>query len=237
MCVELGFECIYQYPTAGSAQREISDATSTALRNVEQRQNSRTVSGLPLVSRSTSPVPEDIIASPNNVGVFLLPSEAQFMDLSKLFFSNPGMLFPYIHEETILRSYATAKGSNFSGVSRSWLALINMMFALATYTRMGPNMPTKKNVIESKIYFERAEVLSKDIDLKKATIETVQFLLLMNQYRQGTQHSGEIWNLHGLTVRLAIQLGLHSKSASNGFSPLDKEIRKRTWFACMILDR
>ena len=65
----------------------------------------------------------------------------------------------------------------------------------------------------------------------------VQCLLLMAQYRQGTQRSDQAWNLHGLAVRAAIQLGLHSRTASLGLSPLEAEIRKRTWFGCVILDR
>lgn len=59
----------------------------------------------------------------------------------------------------------------------------------------------------------------------------------MAQYRQGTQRSDQAWNLHGLAVRAAIQLGLHSRADSSGFGPVEAEIRKRTWFGCMILDR
>lgn len=65
----------------------------------------------------------------------------------------------------------------------------------------------------------------------------VQCLLLMAQYRQGTQRADQAWNLHGLAVRAAIQLGLHSPSASVGLSAIETEIRKRTWFGCMMMDR
>jgi hypothetical protein len=65
----------------------------------------------------------------------------------------------------------------------------------------------------------------------------VQYLLLMGQYLQGTQKSVEAWAVHGLAVKAAFQLGLHSSEASQAFSPLDREIRKRVWFGCVILDR
>lgn len=65
----------------------------------------------------------------------------------------------------------------------------------------------------------------------------MQYLLLMGQYLQGTQKSVEAWAVHGLAVKAAFQLGLHSSEASQAFSPLDREIRKRVWFACVILDR
>ena len=65
----------------------------------------------------------------------------------------------------------------------------------------------------------------------------VQFLLLMGQYLQGTQRSVETWTIHGLAVKAALQLGLHSSKASKHLSPLIQEYRKRTWYGCVILDR
>lgn len=59
----------------------------------------------------------------------------------------------------------------------------------------------------------------------------------MGQYLQGTQKSVETWTVHGLAVKAALQLGLHSVEASERFSPLDREIRKRTWYGCVVLDR
>jgi hypothetical protein len=59
----------------------------------------------------------------------------------------------------------------------------------------------------------------------------------MGQYMQGTQKSVQAWTVHGLAVKAALQLGLHSKDASRVFPPQEKEIRKRTWFGCVVLDR
>ena len=59
----------------------------------------------------------------------------------------------------------------------------------------------------------------------------------MSQYLQGTQKSIRAWSVHGLAVKAAFQLGLHSSEASKEFSPLEREVRKRTWFGCVILDR
>lgn len=59
----------------------------------------------------------------------------------------------------------------------------------------------------------------------------------MGQYLQGTHKSVQAWMIHGLTVKAAMQLGLQSKDASRAFTPLEQEIRKRTWFGCVVLDR
>lgn len=62
-------------------------------------------------------------------------------------------------------------------------------------------------------------------------------MLLMTQYLQGTQRSIKTWAIHGLAVKAAFQLGLHSLQALERFAPLEREIRIRTWHGCVMLDR
>ena len=59
----------------------------------------------------------------------------------------------------------------------------------------------------------------------------------MSQYLQGSERSIETWNIHGLAVKAAYQLGLHSSDALRHYPPLEREFRKRTWYGCVILDR
>jgi hypothetical protein len=47
----------------------------------------------------------------------------------------------------------------------------------------------------------------------------------------------QAWTIHGLTVKSAFQLGLHSSAAAKRFPPFEQEIRKRTWYGCVVLDR
>ncbi|OCT54128.1 C6 transcription factor [Cladophialophora carrionii] len=221
--------------------RHISDATSATLRAIGQSRHSENEVNQSIVSRVASPVTTTLSeTSPiarQHINVRSLPAEARAQHLIKLFFSDTGMLFPYIHEQDILRTYSTARQNRFTAVSRSWLCLVNVIFAFATYISARPDQSAEKNAAESEIFIERAQALSAEIEMKTASLETVQCLLLMAQYRQGTQRSDQAWNLHGLAVRAAIQLGLHSRTASAGLSPVEAEIRKRTWFGCMILDR
>ena len=221
--------------------RHISDATSATLKAIGQSRNSENGINQPLVSRVASPITttfsETSPIARQHINIRSLPAESRALLLIKLFFSDTGMLFPYIHEQDILRTYSAARRSRFTVVSRSWLCLVNVIFAFATYISAKPDQSAEKNAAESEIFIERAQALSAEIEMKSASLETVQCLLLMAQYRQGTQRSDQAWNLHGLAVRAAIQLGLHSRTASSGLSPVEAEIRKRTWFGCMILDR
>ena len=65
----------------------------------------------------------------------------------------------------------------------------------------------------------------------------VQALLLISQFLQGTKGSVQTWSIHGLAVKAALQLGLQSEAFGQEFSPLEQEVRKRTWLGCVILDR
>ena len=60
---------------------------------------------------------------------------------------------------------------------------------------------------------------------------------MMGQYLQGTQKSIQAWTVHGLAVKAAFQLGLHSSEASRKLPPREREIRKRIWYGCVVLDR
>ncbi|KAG9773388.1 AAT family amino acid transporter, partial [Aureobasidium melanogenum] len=202
--------------------RHISDATSVSLKAIGPSRHLGNAINQPIVSRAVSPVTTLSDSPPMTrqaVNIRSLPSESRALHLIRLFFSDTGMLFPYIHEQEILRTYSAARKNRFAAVSRSWLCLLNGIFAFATYISARPDQSVWKNAAESEIFMERAQALSADIELKSANLETVQCLLLMAQYRQ------------------AIQLGLHSPSASVGLSAIETEIRKRTWFGCMMMDR
>ncbi|KAL7908084.1 fungal-specific transcription factor domain-containing protein [Trichoderma velutinum] len=171
------------------------------------------------------------------VDVYSLPPEADMLHLIRLFFADTGMLFPYVHEGSLLEEFAAAKQNNFTSIRRSWLCLLNMILAFATCVSARPDLPVERNAAESDVFFKRAQALSGKMAFRTANVEIVQYLLLMTQFLQGTQRSAQTWNLHGLTVKAALQLGLHTSSSYTKFTPLEREIRKRTWYGCVVLDR
>ena len=173
----------------------------------------------------------------NRIDACVLPPEEEVLHLIDLFFSDTGMLFPYIHKGDLLQTWTTAKCNNFRSIRRSWLCLLNMIMAFATCVSASHDLPVEVSADNAEIYFERAYALAGNMAFTSGSLETVQFLLLMTQYLQGTQRSAQTWNLLGLTVTAALRLGLHSTNASHKLTPLAKEIRKRTWCGCLMLDR
>lgn len=220
--------------------REISSATKVRLKTLgatggaEIDEENEAESRHPLLSRAPSPQPPKIEGSKTPVNVGILPPTGHAIRLIKLFFKDTGLMFPYVYEQYVIRSYHAARGRNFTGVSRPFLALLNVIFAFSTYITGKPGDVATGCANDAQVFYSRARVLSSVIG--PASIDTIQTLLLMCQFRQGTQSSSETYLLHGSALRLAIQLGLHSKTIRAGLHPLDAEIWKRTWLACVYFD-
>jgi hypothetical protein len=213
-------------------------------------------------SGAPSPIPQTPATPQNKVNNYALPTDLVSRELLGRYFSNTGLLFPYIHERSFMVTFDQASENNFKGVRRSWLALLNIMFAHAVVhppslrsTPRSDGASAVRRTAESEIYYRRASGLCNQqitngtgisIEVGKLTkicairgvlMKKVQFLLLMGQYLQGTQRSVQTWATHGLAVRAAFQLGLYSSDLARAFSPLDQEIWKKTWFGCVIFDR
>jgi hypothetical protein len=105
------------------------------------------------------------------VNIYALPKEAETRDLIHKFFSDTGLLFPYIHEETFIETYDELKQSNYTKIRRSWLTLLNMVLALATSTNVRPDLAADKRAEMSDVYYERARGLSEKQMMRGTSLE------------------------------------------------------------------
>ncbi|XPS80180.1 hypothetical protein M3J09_012141 [Ascochyta lentis] len=191
-------------------------------------------------SRAVSPMPDQFntaSGSFHKVEAFALPPEKETLLLIERYFRTTGVLFPYIDEKAFLRTYREVASTNIRTVRRSWLGLLNMVIAMSIHVSPDSEISTNERAIRSGVFFSRAMALC-DKQIRHGTsLEVVQLLLLMSQYLQGTDRSIETWNIHGLAVKAAYQLGLHSPNALKLYPNPEREVRKRTWFGCVLLDR
>ncbi|KAL4880360.1 fungal-specific transcription factor domain-containing protein [Aspergillus karnatakaensis] len=197
------------------------------------------------VSPPTSPVLQPVAPCPATSGtqkglcansIFYLPPDLETTALIDRYFANTGLLYPYLHEETFRETYTRLK-DNRSTTRRTWLGLLNMVLALATQTSESDAGEKDDREAQSHAYYRRANGLCAEYIIRGTSLEIVQYLLLVSQYKQGTRSSIEAWTTHGLAVKVALQLGLHSAESSKRFPAVEREIRKRTWFGCIVLDR
>ncbi|EUC39529.1 hypothetical protein COCMIDRAFT_111318, partial [Bipolaris oryzae ATCC 44560] len=197
-------------------------------------------SHIPRISRPPSPIPiltGHVDAASIGKEPFILPPEQDTLHLIELYFSSTGTLFPYIDKEDFLQTYRQLVSTNIASVRRSWLGLLNVVLAMATNANTGHDvtLSAQERTSKSNIYFRRASALC-DRQIRHGTsVEIVQLLLLMSQYLQGSERSVETWNIHGLAVKAAYQLGLHSSNALQQYPPREREFRKRTWYGTLSM--
>ncbi len=135
--------------------------------------------GIISASRLASPLPTESAVARNagmKRSIYHLPSEVETRTLMRSYFSNTGLLYPYIHEPTFLETYEHMKADNFTQVRRTWLGLLNMILALATSTSACSDKSTVDKRLESDVFYQRAYELCKRQMLRGTSLETGQWL-------------------------------------------------------------
>lgn len=182
-----------------------------------------------------------------------IPPDTEATELIQEYFATVGLFLPCIHEDSFILAYKEARQRGFKNVRRSWLALLYMVFAVVHHTRTATS-PVNAAAKESETYYRRALAVAMPEAVTDASLEIgkkspfrsrspqthllwiVQLLCLINSYLQGSPHSSQAWTFHALAVKAAMQLGLHSAEASTQLPLLECEMRRRTWYWCVIND-
>lgn len=142
------------------------------------------------------------------------------------------------HEGRFWETYEAVRKNNFRTVRRSWLALLYMLFALSSLSSPYETASVAIISAESEEWFNLASglCLKQVFSESGINLEVAQVLMWMVLYLQGTHSSMKTWLIHGMAVRVAYQLGLHSGDASKVTDPIEREYRKRTWSGLVLLD-
>lgn len=192
-------------------------------------------------SDSRSAVTRDFGESPRSYDSqekFELPPRIQADIMIDAYFNHVHRLYPFIHEGSFRADYERmwTNQSIFDKKSRlSWFAVLNLIFA---YGAEFCNTGSDQVLIPSpSTFMTRARSILFSHVFETATLEMVQAQLLMCHYLQGTLELNACWNLVGLMIRTAISIGLHLNPKSPSMTSVEKEFRKRVWWACFVIDR
>lgn len=163
---------------------------------------------------------------------------AQEMDrMLDVYFKTAGTVFPFIHEESMRKTYTTCKASNWTRVRRTFLGTLNVIFATIASADQDAIPSARERQERSNIFFKRATALCSELSKQVISIEIVQYLVLVVIHCQGAQRSVQAWNILGLAVRSAMALGLHSAQAREGLDELQAEYSRRTWVVIYCMDK
>lgn len=131
-----------------------SYSSSSLLSVPVKRRHDNATKYLPLAHESTQRVVDDM-----RIRAYELPPDEQSWDLLETYFSKTGQLLPFIHEQSFLEMYLQMKRNNFSNVRRTWLGLLNIIFAIAMSLSNDSDIPAQERIERSDIFFQRANAL------------------------------------------------------------------------------
>ncbi|KAF2099948.1 hypothetical protein NA57DRAFT_55880 [Rhizodiscina lignyota] len=193
-----------------------------------------------LAASQKSANPYDGLLSGAGDDPFGLPHRSIADSLVDSYFKHRHPTNPYLHEPRFRQRYERVwLGQAIGGESATentlaWLGLVNMVFAFGyDHDSDGRNSASVGRVR----YFKRAQTLLFSGMLHSGTVELVQALLLMGQYYHNGLELNTCWTIVGMAIRVAQGLGLHICPGSSSYDPIDREVRKRTWWGCYIQDR
>lgn len=104
------------------------------------------------------------------VDPFALPPQMEADALLHLFFTTINLMLPCIHEDSFRDIYKKLQVGGTRSVRKSWLASLNVVFALATNV-MTATSPNIERATRSTMYFERAMELVKSDMLGRLSLE------------------------------------------------------------------
>ncbi|OAA63410.1 Transcription factor [Niveomyces insectorum RCEF 264] len=170
-----------------------------------------------------------------------LPPKHVADGLVDAFFAHVHRLYPFVHEPSFRRDYERMWALQPRTIAEQqqhplWFGLLNLVFAHGY--EFCDAAPVTEPVVLSSQFLQRARRIVFAHLFTAGSFELVQALLLLCHYLQSTLELNECWALVGLMIHTAVGLGLHfNPPAADGLTAVDREIRKRVWWGCYIIDR
>lgn len=226
-----------------------------------KRKHDGTVQGLPVAS---APAARALITNCTcsrslDTKQWCLPLRRHADELVAIYFSRVHRVYPILHRRTFMRQYerlwesgqssTETRITKCSGLCRQksrgrlFPAMVHAVFALAT---LFESERPERNAKQADAFFCFAQKVDLfDILNDEVGIELVQLGLLMGFYLQSTEKFSKCWNITGLTIRMAQNMGLQlnlEEARQRGLlgpctTQLEVEMQIRVWYGCVLLDR
>ncbi|KAL4801253.1 fungal-specific transcription factor domain-containing protein [Aspergillus unguis] len=110
---------------------------------------------------------------------------------------------------------------------------LNLIFALGC--QFADIAPEETESVANSFFLRSKHFIGLDF-LDINTIGVVQTLLITALYLQSSPYPSRCWHSVGIACRAAFGLGLHRTDNLTTLTPLESEIRRRTWHGCVIMD-
>ncbi|KAL6233679.1 hypothetical protein BDW75DRAFT_251898 [Aspergillus navahoensis] len=173
----------------------------------------------------------------NDVDLFQRPLPAVADRLVESYFHLVHPCFPIVSRATFLGQYRSFYSTPSVRPGKRWLAILNLIFAIAAKHVHHPSKDTEANAHDHTIYFSRAWKLSMgDVTLlDHPNLQQVQVEGLCAFYLMTVGQANRSWRLSGISIQSAVTMGLNLRNESNIILYSSRETRYRVWWAVYVL--
>ncbi|KAF2844119.1 hypothetical protein T440DRAFT_512370 [Plenodomus tracheiphilus IPT5] len=166
---------------------------------------------------------------------YVLPARRRADKLLSLYWDIVHPLYPFLDRQDFLAQYdALWKSQESDKDDPVFLCSLNLIFALSS--QLDEDVPPEARQSSADVFYERAKG---SLDLWNLdTLQCVQMLLLLSIHLQSSCVLNPSWMIIGVAIRTAQSLGLHHGETSTRIaSHKDRELSRRVWHTCVLLDR
>lgn len=169
--------------------------------------------------------------------VFLpLPPKHEAMSLLKDYFDNFNCMFPLFHRPTFMH-LVERQYSKDPYQGSGWWASLNVALAIAHRLRVMSNLVSHEEDEKAWGYMKNAMAVFSELTMRNTDLLSVQALLGMALYMQGTPNPQPSSLLVGTAIRLSHNIGLHKRGTGFNLNPIEIEQRTRVFWIAYMLDK
>ncbi|KAK2737248.1 hypothetical protein FQN57_000415 [Myotisia sp. PD_48] len=165
-----------------------------------------------------------------------LPPKEEALSLLRDYFENFNCMFPLFHEPTFMH-LVERQYSRDPYEGSGWWASINVALAIAHRLRIMSNLVPQEEDKKAWLYLKNAMGVLTELTMRNTDLLSVQALLGMALFLQGTPNPQPSFFLVAAAIRLAHSIGLHKRCSGFGLNPVELEQRKRVFWIAYILDK
>lgn len=165
-----------------------------------------------------------------------LPPKEEALSLFKDFFENFNCMFPLFHEPTFMH-LVEKQYSNDPYEGSGWWASINVALAIAYRIRVMSNVVPQEDDQKAWLYLKNAMGVITELTMRNTDLLSVQALLGMALFLQGTPNPQPSFFLIAAAIRCSHTIGLHKRGSAFNLNPIEVEQRKRVFWIAYLLDK
>ncbi|KAK1815878.1 hypothetical protein LTR12_009763 [Friedmanniomyces endolithicus] len=165
-----------------------------------------------------------------------LPPRRECEALLRDYFEHFNQMFPLFHEPTFMHlvdKHYSLEPYEGSG----WWASLNVALAIAHRLRVMSNVVGQEEDDHAWGYLKNAMAVMTELTMRNTDLLSVQALLGMALFLQGTPNPQPSFFLVAAAIRLAHSIGLHKRGSGFNLNAVESEQRKRVFWIAYLLDK